>query len=172
MKTVGAGGSSNQRKWLHLTYHTTEHGNDGSRCNIKNSCAIIRVSYTSISVSSYHSMLFTSEVNFSKASIAVIAFDSTSQTYSAATARWTADKNKRMARNDISIRITVLPAKPWCNYTSLAHCGGRLHDSFIMHCHISPSPFVMVWGIIGSYSQIALIRIAGTRNSHHYISKV
>ncbi|GFU05959.1 transposable element Tcb1 transposase [Trichonephila clavipes] len=45
-------------------------------------------------------------------------------------------------------------------------------NSWVMHRPTSPAPGIMVWGGIGYYSRTPLVRIAGTLNSQHYISKV
>ncbi|MBJ3756070.1 transposase [Salmonella enterica subsp. enterica serovar Derby] len=52
------------------------------------------------------------------------------------------------------------------------HRGERLYDTCIRHCHTAPSPGVMVWGAIGFVTRARLVRIAGTLNSHRYISDV
>ncbi|GFW07124.1 transposable element Tcb1 transposase [Trichonephila clavipes] len=41
-----------------------------------------------------------------------------------------------------------------------------------MHCHTGPASVIMVWGGIGYPSRTPLVRIAGTLNSHRYISEV
>ncbi|MBJ5584651.1 transposase [Salmonella enterica subsp. enterica serovar Typhimurium] len=50
--------------------------------------------------------------------------------------------------------------------------GERLFDTCIRHRHTAPSPGVMVWGAIGFDTRTRLVRIAGTLNSHRYISDV
>ncbi|GFX56462.1 alpha-soluble NSF attachment protein [Trichonephila clavipes] len=48
----------------------------------------------------------------------------------------------------------------------------RMLNSCVMHRHIGPAPSIMVWRGIGYHSRIPLVRIAGTLNSHRYISEV
>ncbi|GFU59379.1 transposable element Tcb1 transposase [Trichonephila clavipes] len=45
-------------------------------------------------------------------------------------------------------------------------------NSCVMHRHTSPAPGIMVWGGIGYHFRIPLVRIAGTLNSHRYISEL
>ncbi|GFS69940.1 transposable element Tcb1 transposase [Trichonephila clavipes] len=52
------------------------------------------------------------------------------------------------------------------------HRGKRMLNSCGMHRHTGPAPGIMVWGGIGYHSRTALVRIAGTLNSQHYISEV
>ncbi|GFW43751.1 transposable element Tcb2 transposase [Trichonephila clavipes] len=52
------------------------------------------------------------------------------------------------------------------------HCGERMLNSCVMHCHIGPAPGIMVWGGIGYHSRTSLVRIAGILNSQRYISEV
>ncbi|GFX44412.1 transposable element Tcb1 transposase [Trichonephila clavipes] len=52
------------------------------------------------------------------------------------------------------------------------HRGERLLNSCVMYHHTGPAPCNMVWGGIGYHSRIALVRIAGTLNSHRYITEV
>ncbi|UYV75178.1 K02A2.6-like [Cordylochernes scorpioides] len=40
-----------------------------------------------------------------------------------------------------------------------------------MHRHTGPAPSIVVWGGIGYHSRIPLVRIAGTLNSHRYVSE-
>ncbi|GFV01619.1 transposable element Tcb1 transposase [Trichonephila clavipes] len=52
------------------------------------------------------------------------------------------------------------------------HRGEKMLNSCVMHCHTGPAPGIMVWGGIGYHSRPPLVRIAGTLNSHRYISEV
>ncbi|GFT76234.1 transposable element Tcb1 transposase [Trichonephila clavipes] len=52
------------------------------------------------------------------------------------------------------------------------HRGQRMLNSCVMHRHTGPAPGIMVCVGIGYPSRTPLVRIAGTLNSHHYISKV
>ncbi|GFT16905.1 transposable element Tc1 transposase [Trichonephila clavipes] len=40
------------------------------------------------------------------------------------------------------------------------HCGERMLNSCVMHCHTSPAPGIMVWGGIGYHSRTPLVHIA------------
>ncbi|GFY23487.1 hypothetical protein TNCV_3941791 [Trichonephila clavipes] len=40
------------------------------------------------------------------------------------------------------------------------------------HRQTGPAPGIMVWGGIGYHSRTPLVRIAGTLNSHRYVSEV
>ncbi|GFX50448.1 transposable element Tcb1 transposase [Trichonephila clavipes] len=46
-----------------------------------------------------------------------------------------------------------------------------MQNSCVMHRHIGHALDFMVWGGIGYYSRTPLVRIAGTLNSHRYISE-
>ncbi|GFU04206.1 transposable element Tcb1 transposase [Trichonephila clavipes] len=50
--------------------------------------------------------------------------------------------------------------------------GERMLNSCVMHRHTGPAPGIMVWGGIGYSSRTSVVRIAGTLNSHRYISEV
>ncbi|GFW82187.1 transposable element Tcb1 transposase [Trichonephila clavipes] len=52
------------------------------------------------------------------------------------------------------------------------HCGERMLNSCVMHRRTGPAPGIMVWGGIAYHSRTPLLRIAGTLNSHRYISEV
>ncbi|GFV32734.1 transposable element Tcb1 transposase [Trichonephila clavipes] len=52
------------------------------------------------------------------------------------------------------------------------HRGERMLNNCVMHCHTGPAPGIMVWDGIVYHSRTPLARIAGTLNSHRYISKV
>ncbi|GFV84187.1 transposable element Tcb1 transposase [Trichonephila clavipes] len=52
------------------------------------------------------------------------------------------------------------------------HRGERRLNSCVMHRHTSRAPGIMAWGGIGYHSRTPVICIAGTLNSHSYISEV
>ncbi|GFV65515.1 transposable element Tcb1 transposase [Trichonephila clavipes] len=52
------------------------------------------------------------------------------------------------------------------------HLGERMLNSCVMHRHTGPASGIMVWGGIGYHSRTPLVLIAGTLNSHRYISEV
>ncbi|GFY27336.1 transposable element Tcb1 transposase [Trichonephila clavipes] len=52
------------------------------------------------------------------------------------------------------------------------HRGERMLNSSVMHRHTGPAPGIMVWDGIGYHSRTPLVLIAGTLNSHRYISEV
>ncbi|GFW47359.1 hypothetical protein TNCV_335291 [Trichonephila clavipes] len=52
------------------------------------------------------------------------------------------------------------------------HHGERILNSCVIHRHTGRAPGIMVWGGIGYHTRTPLVRIAGTLNSHRYISPV
>ncbi|GFY34758.1 transposable element Tcb1 transposase [Trichonephila clavipes] len=52
------------------------------------------------------------------------------------------------------------------------HRGERMLNSCVMHSYTGSAPGIMVWDGIGYHSRTPLVRIAGTLNSHGYISEV
>ncbi|GFW15227.1 transposable element Tcb1 transposase [Trichonephila clavipes] len=52
------------------------------------------------------------------------------------------------------------------------HRGERMLKNCVMHRHTGPASDIMVWGGIGYHFCTPLVRIAGTLNSHRYISEV
>ncbi|GFX63047.1 transposable element Tcb1 transposase [Trichonephila clavipes] len=50
--------------------------------------------------------------------------------------------------------------------------GERMLNSCVMHLQTGSAPGIMVWGGIGYHSRTPLVCIAGTLNSHRYISEV
>ncbi|GFT73556.1 transposable element Tcb1 transposase [Trichonephila clavipes] len=56
--------------------------------------------------------------------------------------------------------------------SSLETSGERMLNSCVTRHHTGPAPGIMVWDGIGYRSRTPLVRIAGTLNSHRYISEV
>ncbi|GFT43533.1 transposable element Tcb1 transposase [Trichonephila clavipes] len=51
------------------------------------------------------------------------------------------------------------------------HCGEKMRNNCVMHCHTSPAPGNKIWDGIGYHSHTPLVGIAGTLNSQRYNSE-
>ncbi|GFU86022.1 transposable element Tcb1 transposase [Trichonephila clavipes] len=79
--------------------------------------------------------------------------------------------NRSVPSRTVAQHITHLSATARWSDSSL-ETTWKERNSCVMHSHTGPAPGIMVWGGIGYYSRILLVRIASTLNNQRYISEV